>query len=109
MSATTLSTHILDTALGVPAAGIRVRLVREGATLGEGISDADGRVKGFGAAALGAGSYTLVFEVAAYFAKAKRESFYREISVAFEIVDGRGHYHVPLLLSPFGYSTYRGS
>lgn len=109
MSPTTLSTHILDTALGVPAAGIRVRLLRDGQTLGEGISDADGRVKSFGAAALAAGSYTLIFEVAAYFATAKRESFYREIGVAFEIVDGRGHYHVPLLLSPFGYSTYRGS
>ena len=109
MSATTLSTHILDSALGVPAAGIRVRLLRGSEPLGEGVTDADGRVKAFGAATLGAGSYTLVFDVAAYFAQATRASFYREISVAFEIVDGRGHHHVPLLLSPFGYSTYRGS
>ena len=105
----TLSTHVLDTALGAPAAGIRVRLMRGAAAIGEGVTDADGRVK-FGASlTLAAGSHALVFEVAEYFAKSKRAAFYREISIAFEVTAGGGHYHVPLLLSPFGYSTYRGS
>ena len=109
-SAVTLSTHVLDTALGKPAAEIRVRLARSGKPIGQGTTDVDGRLRDFGAGAatLTAGSYTLLFEVAAYFAASKRESFYREISLDFEITAG-GHHHVPLLLSPFGYSTYRGS
>lgn len=110
-SSCTLSTHLLDTARGVPAEGVRVRLLRGSTAIGEGVTDADGRVRAFGtgAAALAPGSYALVFEVAAYFARDKRESFYREITVAFEITAGATHLHVPLLLSPFGYSTYRGS
>lgn len=104
----TLSTHVLDTALGVPAAGIRVRLTHDGAALGEGVTDADGRVRDFGAT-LGVGHYALVFEVAEYFARTRREAFFREITVAFAIAEGARHLHVPLLLSPFGYSTYRGS
>ena len=111
MNATcTLSTHVLDTALGAPAKGIRVRLLRGAEVVGSGVTDGDGRVREFGAAlTLGAGSHTLIFEVAEYFARSKRETFYREIAVAFEIASGGGHCHVPLLLSPFGYSTYRGS
>lgn len=109
-TAITLSTHVLDTALGRPAAGIRVRLLRGSETLGSGVTDADGRVKEFGAkGALAAGSHALVFEVGEYFARSQRDAFYREITVAFEVTAGSGHYHVPLLLSPFGYSTYRGS
>ena len=111
MSATvTLSTHVLDTALGVPAAGVEVRLMRGALSLGRGVTDADGRVKEFGVKApLDAGSYALVFVVGAYFAQTGRASFYREITVAFEVAGGGGHHHVPLLLSPFGYTTYRGS
>lgn len=106
----TLSTHVLDTALGAPAKGIRVRLLRGAEALGSGVTDSDGRVRDFGATVtLGAGSHTLIFEVAEYFARAKRETFYKEIAVAFEVASGGGHHHVPLLLSPFGYSTYRGS
>jgi 5-hydroxyisourate hydrolase len=108
----TLSTHVLDTATGRPAAGIRVRLESGAAStaLGAGTTDADGRIRDFGpaAATLAPGSYALVFEVGGYFAAAKREAFWREIRVAFEVTGG-GHHHVPLLLSPFGYSTYRGS
>jgi len=106
-----LSTHVLDTALGKPAAGVAVTLERasDGQRLGEGVTDADGRVRDFsGAAGLADGEYCLRFAVGDYFAATRRESFYSEILIAFR-VGGDEHYHVPLLLSPFGYSTYRGS
>ena len=107
----TLSTHVLDTALGRPAQGIRVTLECAGDVVGSGVTDADGRVRDLhkNAASLGQGSYTLTFYVADYFSKAGRESFFPEIVVNFRIDGGAEHYHVPLLLSPFGYSTYRGS
>jgi 5-hydroxyisourate hydrolase len=106
-----LSTHVLDTALGKPAAGVAVTLERasDGQRLGEGVTDADGRVRDFsGAVGLAEGEYRLRFAVGDYFAATRRESFYSEILIAFR-VGGDEHYHVPLLLSPFGYSTYRGS
>lgn len=107
----TLSTHVLDTALGRPAPGIRVTLEREGKAVGSGVTDADGRVRELHKkdAPLSQGSYRLTFYVADYFSKAGRESFFPEIVVNFRISGGAEHYHVPLLLSPFGYSTYRGS
>lgn len=107
----TLSTHVLDTALGKPADGIRVTLSRGDAILGEGTTDADGRVKELQsrAGALGPGEYRLRFETASYFEKSKRLSFYRDITIDFVVRASGEHYHVPLLLSPFGYSTYRGS
>lgn len=107
----TLSTHVLDTALGKPAEGIRVTLDREGIVAGSGVTDADGRVSNLVVrqTELGEGSYRLTFHVAEYFSKAGRETFYDEIVVDFRIGAGSEHYHVPLLLSPFGYSTYRGS
>jgi len=106
----TLSTHVLDTGRGTPAPGIPVRLRRGAEAIGAAETDRDGRVRDFGRAAdrLAPGSYALVFEVGTYFSRDQRPTFYREITVAFEITGG-GHYHVPLLLSPFGYSTYRGS
>jgi hydroxyisourate hydrolase len=106
-----LSTHVLDTALGTPAAGIAVTLERasDGQQLGDGVTDADGRVRNFaGATGLAQGEYRLRFAVGDYFAATHREAFYSEILIAFRI-SGDEHYHVPLLLSPFGYSTYRGS
>ncbi|MEO5568610.1 MAG: hydroxyisourate hydrolase [Gemmatimonadaceae bacterium] len=107
----TLSTHVLDTALGKPADGIRVTLSRGDAILGEGTTDADGRVKELQAraGALAPGEYRLRFETAGYFEKSKRASFYRDITIDFIVRASGEHYHVPLLLSPFGYSTYRGS
>ena len=106
----TLSTHVLDTALGKPAQGVHVVLKHGGAVLGSGTTDADGRVKDIaGAAKLGAGEYSLTFAVADYFRKSSRESFYSDIVVTFHVVEGEQHYHVPLLVSPYGYSTYRGS
>ena len=99
----TLSTHVLDTALGQPAPGIAVRLEsRDGDTLDLGTTDADGRIGSLGGE-LGLGSYVLRFDTAAYVA-----GFFPEVVIVFTIADER-HHHVPLLLSPYGYSTYRGS
>ena len=107
----TLSTHVLDTALGKPAQGIKVTLERADDLVGSGVTDADGRVRELQKqeAPLSQGSYTLTFYVADYFSKAGREFFFHEIIVNFRIGADAEHYHVPLLLSPFGYSTYRGS
>jgi len=107
----TISTHVLDTSLGKPAAGIRVTLRHDGSLLGSGETDADGRVRNLLASGseLGQGDYTLTFAVTDYFASTKRETFYSDIAINFRIGSASEHYHVPLLLSPFGYSTYRGS
>lgn len=107
----TLSTHVLDTALGRPAQGIRVTLESAGDVVGSGVTDADGRVRDLHKkdAPLSQGSYRLTFYVAEYFSKAGREFFFPEIVVNFRVNGGAENYHVPLLLSPFGYSTYRGS
>jgi 5-hydroxyisourate hydrolase len=80
-----------------------------GDVLGSGVTDADGRAKGL-AGALAAGVYRLTFDTGAYFAARRVTTFYPEVDVVFEVAGGDGeHYHVPLLVSPFGYSTYRGS
>jgi len=91
---TGVSTHVLDTAKGTPAAGVEVRLhTRDGVTGGT----------------LDAGIYRLVFDTARYFAKTGQQGFYPEVTITFTLADPRQHHHVPLLLSPFAYSTYRGS
>lgn len=114
---TTISTHVLDTALGIPAANLTVTLEGMDALgavtqLGRGTTDAEGRVSAFTAneVTLKAGMYRLSFDVAGYFAETGRETFYARVSVDFNVAVGAPqHYHVPLLLSPFGYSTYRGN
>jgi len=96
----TLSTHVLDTATGTPAAGIDVRLeTRDGDVLDRGTTDDDGRVGSLGKE-LALGAYVLRFETLG--------PFFPEVVVVFTVADDR-HHHVPLLLSPYGYSTYRGS
>lgn len=107
----TISTHVLDTSLGKPAQGIRVELEYGGAMVGSGVTDADGRVPDLvpKSATLEEGDYRLTFFVGDYFASGGRQSFYSQIVVNFRITANSEHYHVPLLLSPFGYSTYRGS
>jgi hydroxyisourate hydrolase len=107
----TISTHVLDTSLGKPAAGVRITLRHDGTLLGTGETDDDGRVRDLleRGSELREGDYTLTFAVADYFAKSNRDAFYGDISINFKIASGAEHYHVPLLLSPFGYSTYRGS
>jgi 5-hydroxyisourate hydrolase len=111
----TISTHVLDTALGRPAVGISVWLERidsSGAVtrLGAGTTDSDGRVRTLLAGgSLEQGDYRLRFDTAAYLAQAGHAIFYPAVSVDFRVAETGAHYHVPLLLSPFGYSTYRGS
>lgn len=101
----TVTTHVLDTAQGRPGAGIGVRLERsDGHVVATGTTDADGRVSDLGPPDLPAGTYRLAFDTGGYFGA---EAFFPQVSVTFVVTDG--HYHVPLLLSPFAYSTYRGS
>jgi 5-hydroxyisourate hydrolase len=112
----TISTHILDTSRGRPAAGVNIAVevlnAGEGwSRLAEAETDADGRVAQFALdqSQLIPGTYRLVFEVAKYFESHQQQSFYPEVIVIFLIASDTEHYHVPLLISPFGYSTYRGS
>ncbi|GAA5160161.1 hydroxyisourate hydrolase [Ornithinimicrobium tianjinense] len=104
----TLSTHVLDTALGRPAEGVAVTLTSAtGERLGEARTDADGRVRPLGPE-LHPGVYVLSFATGAYHAATGQESFYPSVGITFTVGDA-AHYHVPLLLNPYGYSTYRGS
>ncbi|CAN5555831.1 hydroxyisourate hydrolase [soil metagenome] len=106
----TLSTHVLDTSRGLPAEGVSITLhTLAGDTLGTGSTDADGRVGTIGPERLEAGDYRLTFDSGGYFAASGTTAFYPEIAIAFTITDASAHYHVPVLLNPFGYSTYRGS
>ena len=105
-----VTTHVLDTAHGMPAAGIPVSLRDgDGVILARGQTDADGRVKELGPEELPAGRYALVFDTARYFELIDLEGFYPRVTIDFQIVDPDEHFHLPLLLSAFGYSTYRGS
>lgn len=105
-----LSTHVLDAVSGGPAVGVPIELTgADGAVLAEGHTDADGRIGDLGQGHLDAGRYRLRFDTAAYFAATGTRGFYPEIVIAFEITDSAAKYHVPVLLSPYAYSTYRGS
>lgn len=113
---TTISTHVLDTALGKPASGITVWLERGSlpgaySPLSKAVTNADGRAVLLTQEQGGVegGYYRLRFEVAAYFDASGRACFYDDIGVDFRVAEDPQHYHVPLLLSPFGYATYRGS
>lgn len=108
----TVPTHVLDTARGCPASGVDVVLEQLGATVAAvaaGRTDADGRVDGLGPDRLEAGDYQLRFATAAYFADLGVPALYPEVVVVFSLSDPGQHYHLPLLLGPFSYSTYRGS
>lgn len=110
-----ITTHILDVSKGCPAPGVPVFLERQTASgweiVGKGATDEDGRWRDLldSSAVLQAGNYRLTFDTETYFAKQQIEGFYPQITIAFTVRDAAQHYHVPLLLSPFGYSTYRGS
>jgi 5-hydroxyisourate hydrolase len=110
-----ISTHVLDTARGVPAAGVPVVLEREEAggihEISRASTDEDGRVRELVSTgtAPGVGRYRLTFDTGSYFATLRVEAFYPSVAIVFEIRDVTQHHHVPLLLSPYGYSTYRGS
>ena len=106
-----LSTHVLDNARGEPAAGVPVTLERHDGhgwvAVASGRTDADGRLRDWvPAQGWDAGRYRLVFDTGAYLGP---DAFFPEVSVVFAVADPARHHHVPLLLSPFGYATYRGS
>lgn len=111
-----VTTHVLDAASGTPAAGVEVVLTAApGGALVEvarGVTDADGRL-GIGPGELSPGIYTVTFDTGGYFAQREVETFYPRVSITFTLREGKEgelvHHHVPLLLSPFSYSTYRGS
>jgi 5-hydroxyisourate hydrolase len=110
-----ITTHVLDVSLGRPAAGVPVLLEVEDVgtgwkELGRGETDKDGRLRDLLApGSLVEGTYRLTFDTHSYFAFRKVEALYPLVSVVFSVRDAKQHYHIPLLLSPFGYSTYRGS
>lgn len=110
-----ITTHVLDVSLGRPAAGVPVLLEVEEAGTGwkelkRAETDKDGRLRDLLApGALVEGTYRLTFDTDAYFAAHKLEALYPQVSVVFTVRNANEHYHIPLLLSPFGYSTYRGS
>lgn len=108
----TITTHVLDLTTGAPATGVAVTLELESGgrweSHGRAVTDADGRVRDAFGGLTGAGRFRLTFATGAYFAAHGVASFHPEVVVVFEVREAK-HHHVPLLLSPFGYSTYRGS
>jgi len=113
MTRSHVTTHVLDATTGMPAVGVSVTLsAREQdgwVVIASDETDADGRVGELGPEQLDAGTYQVRFETGEYFARCGQETFYPTVKIAFAISDEEQHYHVPLLLSPFAYSTYRGS
>ena len=108
-----ITTHVLDTAQGRPAVGVLVRLEQvvgaDGAVLAAGTTDEDGRVTALGPDRVRPGTYRLVLNTAGYFTRTGQPCFFPEVSLSFVVADPEQHHHVPVLLSPFAYSTYRGS
>ncbi len=116
-----ITSHVLDTSRGKPASGIKVSLFQldkittndqqHWLQIGQGITNQDGRVADLVSSAehLPAGSYRVNFAIAGYFEGLKEQAFYPYVDIVFDINSGGEHYHIPLLLSAFGYSTYRGS
>ena len=109
-----ITTHVLDLSSGRPAAGVRVTLTRSDDTgrtpVGTGVTDADGRLRDLAqATTMRPGVYELQFETGAYFRALGITSFHPRVTVTFEVSDAGQHHHLPLLISPFGYTTYRGS
>jgi 5-hydroxyisourate hydrolase len=110
----TISTHVLDTSIGRPAAGVEIRLEYEAIAgawrpVTRAVTDEDGRAPALLHTMVVAGTYRLTFETGTYFSGRQVDSFYPRVSVDFVIRDPALHYHVPLLVTPYGYSTYRGS
>ena len=109
----TISTHVLDTARGQPAAGVIVTLYAldgsQRTKVATAVTNTDGRTDAPLGTALDAGLYELVFSLGAYFERNGTAAFYDEVPIRFRAAEGGGRYHVPLLISPWSYSTYRGS
>ena len=113
-----LSTHVLDTALGRPAGGVRLELAEERGDgwelIGTGVTDADGRCREFFGEAsrkkfLGAGTFRIRFDTAGYYRAQQVSGLYPFVDIVFSVRDAAEHYHIPLLLTANGYTTYRGS
>ena len=109
-----ITTHVLDTALGIPGKNIAIELERQDGPVwhlvGAGITDSDGRLRTLTPQGpVQPAVYRIRFQVASYFESHGTAGFFPLVEIQFTITDGNAHYHVPLLLSPFGYSTYRGS
>lgn len=109
-----LTTHVLDLASGLPAANLAITLFQHVGdnwhARGKFTTDADGRVRDLlPEGGLHVGSWELRFDVGPYFAAQNTPTFFAEVPIRFVVADSSRHYHVPLLVSPFGYSTYRGS
>jgi 5-hydroxyisourate hydrolase len=111
-----ITTHVLDTSIGRPAVGVPVHLERANASaqwesIGRAETDVDGRVRTLlpQGAVVSRGVYRLTFDTRSYFARGQTRTFYPQVVVVFEIVEVDAHYHVPLLVSPWGYTTYRGT
>ncbi|GAA3567518.1 hydroxyisourate hydrolase [Microlunatus spumicola] len=108
-----VTTHVLDAVSGRPATDVAVLLERRGpdgwGPVAEGRTDGDGRIGRLGPDDLEAGTYRATFAVGDYFAAKGQDTFYPEVVIGFTLDDPAAHYHVPLLLSPYAYSTYRGS
>jgi 5-hydroxyisourate hydrolase len=108
-----VTTHVLDAALGRPAQGVPARLEQRvgggWSAIAAGRTDSDGRVTDFGPADLDTGVYRVSFEVASYFVATEQVGFYPEVVITFTLADPAAHYHIPLLLSPYAFTTYRGS
>ena len=103
-----VSTHVLDSVAGRPAVGMAVRLFAREDLLAEGVTDRDGRCR-LADGATGLGTHRLVFATGPWFAAQGRDTFYPEVVLTFAVQEPGEHHHVPLLLAPFAYSTYRGS
>ena len=105
-----ITAHVLDAAAGVPAAGVTVRLTTaDGTAIGEAVTNDDGRVGDLGPDRLDPGTYQVTFGSGDYFAARRVDSFHPAVSVLFTVAADQAHYHIPLLLSPYSYTTYRGS
>lgn len=109
----TITTHVLDTALGKPACGVAIALEQDSAEgwlpLAKGQTDSDGRIKEFITEALAPGHYRLTAEIGDYFADSGRDTLYVTAQIDFVIPASGSHYHLPFLISPWSWSTYRGS
>jgi 5-hydroxyisourate hydrolase len=107
---TTLSTHVLDLERGAPAAGVQIELFRDGQRVAAARTDPNGRIADLGGGALGLGTYAIVFEVAAYLADQGRAApFLQRVTLEITVDGAQAHYHVPLLMTPYACTTYRGS
>lgn len=107
-----ITTHVLDSATGRPAAGVDVLLEgrkEQWVEVARGTTNDDGRIGDLGPETLPSGTYRITFDTGTYFARTNTQTFYPEVTITFVIDENEKHYHVPILLSPFAFSTYRGS